>query len=273
MPQKVLPQSEWVIVENTHEPIVDKTAFDMAQEARAKNTKDFYKNYDKSKHLNNGDHLFKGLLVCSDCGSKLTRMKTKIPNVYNFYCPVEKKNLGTACTHKYVNEAALYDIVLASIQKEMQKAADLSAIVERLNKKRSAADAENDIAKRAAYLQKELKRLTQLKASLYESYADKLLTEDEYIYSKQRYGQQIEDVRQSLELLQEENAMQAETLTPQNKWLQALKRFTDHNDLSRDMVLTMVDRIVVYGVNQFNIVWNFKNEYEALCDYAGEVTV
>lgn len=34
MPQKVLPQSEWVIVENTHEPIVDKAVFDMAQEAR-----------------------------------------------------------------------------------------------------------------------------------------------------------------------------------------------------------------------------------------------
>jgi len=199
-------------------------------------------------------------------------MKTKIPNVYNFYCPVEKKNLGTACTHKYVNEAALYDIVSVSIQKEMQKAADLSAIVERLNKKQSVVETENDIAKRMAYLQKELKRLTQLKASLYESYADNLLTEDEYIYSKQRYGQQIGEVKQSLERLREENAMQSETLTPQNKWLQALKRFTEHNDLSRDMVLTMIDRIVVCGINQFNIVWNFKNEYEALCGYTGDVT-
>jgi len=272
MPQKVLPQSEWVIVENTHEPIVDKIVFDMAQEARAKNTKDFYKNYDKSKHLNNEGHVFKGLLVCADCGSKLSRIKTKIPNLYNFYCPVEKKNLGTECTRKYVNEAALYDIVLVSIKKEIQKAADLSAIVERLNKHQSVVDAENNIVKRAAQLQKELKRLTQLKASLYESYADKLLTEDEYIYSKQRYGQQIEEVRQSLERLQEENTMQAETLTPQNKWLQALKRFTDHDELSRDMVHALINRIIVSDVNKFGIVWNFKNEYEALCDYTGEVS-
>jgi len=270
---KEQPPSEWIIVENTHEPIVGKAVFDMAQEARANNTGAFYKNYDKSKHISNENYLFKGLLICEDCGSRLIRIKShNNPDSYSFLCPVKRKNLGTICTHKSVNETVLYDSVLESIKSEIEAAANLSAIVKRLNKSRLADNPGDDIAKHMSQLQKELKRLTCLKASLYETYADRLLTESEYIYAKQRYEKQIADVRQSLACLQEESVMQFETLTPENKWLQALKRFTDHDELSHEMVHTLIKQVVVSGINKFDIVWNFKNEYEALCEYKGEVS-
>lgn len=273
MPLKEQPKSEWIIVENTHEPIVDKATFDLAQEARSNNTIAFYKDYDKSKHMSGENHLFKGLLVCAECGSRLIRMKTHTaPDGYSFFCPVKRKNLGTACTSKTVSESYLYDRVLAAIKSQVKTAVDLSAVVERLNKLRSADNPENELAKRMAALQKELKRVTNLKAALYESYADKLLTESEYIYSKQRYGKQIDEIKQRLEYLQEESVTHSETLTPKNKWLQACKRFTDHDELSREMVHTLIDYIIVSGNNEFEIVWNFKNEYEALCEYTGEVS-
>jgi len=273
MPIKAQPTSEWIIVKNTHEPIVDKATFEKAQEARANNTNAFYKDYDKSKHISSENYLFKGLLVCSDCGSKLIRIKSHTnPDGYSFLCPIKRKNLGTACTHKNVSEAVLYDSALVSIKKEIEAAVNLTAIVERLNKSQSEDNPENDIAKRMAHLQKELKRLTHLKAALYESYADKLLTESEYIYSKQRYGKQIDELRQNLERLQEESVTQSETLTPKNKWLQAFRRFTDHDELSYEMVRTLIKQVVVTGVNEFYFVWNFKNEYEALCEYTGEVS-
>ena len=53
---------------------------------------------------------------------------------------------------------------------------------------------------------------------------------------------------------------------------QAFRRFTDHDELSYEMVRTLIKQVVVTGVNEFNFVWNFKNEYEALCKYTGEVS-
>ena len=61
-------------------------------------------------------------------------------------------------------------------------------------------------------LQNEIKRLTNRKAELFESYKDKLLSEDEYIYSKQKYTKKIDEAKLGLEHLQEESVLQSETL-------------------------------------------------------------
>lgn len=267
------PVSDWIIVENTHEPIVDKTMFDMAQEARANNTGAFYKNYDKSKHMKNESYLFKSLLFCADCGSRLVRLRTQEnPDVYSFLCPVKRKNLGIACTHKMVNETVLYQSALEAVRMKIKTAVNLSAVVEKLNKRQSANKTVDEIAKRMNVLQKELAKTTNFKASLYESYANKLLTENEYIYSKQKYEQQISEAKQQLERLQEESIMRSETLTKKNKWLQAIERFTEHDELTREMVNTLIHRVIVKSNTDFDFVWNFKNEYDALCEYTG-VTV
>jgi len=34
----------------------------------------------------------------------------------------------------------------------------------------------------------------------------------------------------------------------------------------------LIKQVIVTGVNEFYFVWNFKNEYEALCEYTGEVS-
>ena len=107
----------------------------------------------------------------------------------------------------------------------------------------------------------------QSKAALFESYADNLLTEDEYVYSKGRYSKQIDEAKEKLERLQEESVMQSETLTPQNRWLQAFRQFSDHAELSHDMVQTLISSVVVVAPNEYDFVWNFKGDYEALADY------
>ena len=269
MPLQTMPKSEWIVVENTHEGIVDKATFEKAQEMRYKNTKDFYRNYDKSKHMTGEKHLFKGLLICGDCGSKLTRKhNTKIPGTYTFICSVRYKSL-TDCVAKNVSEAYLHDAALLSIQMQVAAAVDLTAMVERLNKASAKGKSKNSIAKDMSKLQNDLKRLTNLKAALYESYADNLLTEDEYIYSKDRYTKQIDKVRARLEGLQDESVMKSETLTPQNKWLQAIMRFKDQGELTHEMVNTLISRVIVRSNTDFEFIWNFKSDKQALCIYTG----
>ena len=263
------PKSSWVIVENTHDAIVDTATFDLAQEMRYRNTKDFYRNYDKSKHIRKEGFILKGLLICGCCGSKLARKKTSADSTtYRFICPMEYRGLGTGCRVKSISEAGILDSTLSSIKVQIETAADLTAVIERLNKAKGSNNRKQDIAKKMSTLQSEIKRLTNLKAALFESYADNLLTEDEYVYSKERYSKQIDEAKEKLEHLQEESVTQSETLTPQNRWLQAFRQFSDHAELSHDMVQTLINRVVVVAPNEYDFVWNFKGDYEALTDYA-----
>ena len=262
------PKSDWVIVENTHEPIVDKATFDLAQEMRYRNTKEFYRNYDKSKHIRTEGFLLKGLLVCGCCGSTLTRKKAYADStIYRFICPMEYRGLGTGCRVKSISEADILDSTLSSVRVQVEAAADLAAVIERLNKVKGTKNRKQDLAKQMSTLQNEIKRLTNLKAALFESYADNLLSQDEYIYSKGRYAKQIDEAKARLERLQDESVMKNETLTPQNKWLQAFKRFTDQNELSHEMVRTLISRVVVVAPHEYDFVWNFKSDFDALTEH------
>ena len=67
IPLHATDPSEWVVVENTHEPLIDKKTFEKAQE-RVKEISDAYFAKEFTKHPPNEKNLLKGKIVCGDCG-------------------------------------------------------------------------------------------------------------------------------------------------------------------------------------------------------------
>ena len=69
------PESEWVIVRNTHEPLVDETTFRAVQQM-GEEAKNAY-NARKGKYdgLGTTPNIFRGLIYCADCGRPLVRYK------------------------------------------------------------------------------------------------------------------------------------------------------------------------------------------------------
>ena len=62
-----VPKEEWIIVENTHEPIIDKELFNLAQDLNTKRGEESH--YKGQRQYNNP---YAGLLMCGDCGRALT---------------------------------------------------------------------------------------------------------------------------------------------------------------------------------------------------------
>ena len=67
IPLHATDPSEWVVVENTHEPLIDKKTFEKVQE-RVKEISDAYFAKEFTKHPPNEMNLLKGKIVCGDCG-------------------------------------------------------------------------------------------------------------------------------------------------------------------------------------------------------------
>ncbi len=68
----------------------------------------------KYAHLGNSNNVFKGLLICDDCGSKLIRYKgvnDYFGVAYNYICPVRAHNLDMSCTLKKVHEKDIHELV------------------------------------------------------------------------------------------------------------------------------------------------------------------
>ena len=62
-----VPKEEWVRVENTHEPIIDKETFEKAQELSKRDTKVSQ----KTKELS----VWAGFLKCADCKRAMNKKK------------------------------------------------------------------------------------------------------------------------------------------------------------------------------------------------------
>ena len=90
--QKKRPESEWYRFENTHEAIIDKTTWELAQAVRQGK---------RRRTSMGGIDKYSGLLYCADCNSKLyfirgTTLKT---DAYGFICSRYRKHMGEAqCT-------------------------------------------------------------------------------------------------------------------------------------------------------------------------------
>ena len=78
-----IDEEDWIIVENFVEPIINKKDFKVVQEMKVKNIGRCQKKY---------DYLLKGLVVCGDCGKKMTvrrrqsKGKDKGDSYENYYC-------------------------------------------------------------------------------------------------------------------------------------------------------------------------------------------
>lgn len=115
-----LPQEEWIVKRNAHEPIVSEEVWAKAQEVA--------KSVSRSKITqSNAPHPLSGFLFCADCGQKmkLSGSKSKIKDgiTYNCECYICRTyaNLGkNYCTTHAIQRKDIEEIVLADMPRKVQ---------------------------------------------------------------------------------------------------------------------------------------------------------
>lgn len=70
----------------------------------------------------------------------------------------------------------------------------------------------------------------------------------------------------------EKSKLQPEHIN-KNKWVSLLERFIDSNELSREMLLALVERIEISGDLKFNIFYRFRDERSRMIELGNESEV
>jgi hypothetical protein len=105
----VKPESDWIIVQNTHEPLIYQKLFDDVKRLR------FVK---KRPQKDGTQSMFQGLLKCVNCGGALCMRRA--PSVKTFYECCKHYNFSRvdpdrSCTLRRIPEGTLISLVLADI--------------------------------------------------------------------------------------------------------------------------------------------------------------
>ena len=262
------PQEEWVIVENTHEPIIDRDTFEKVQEIMRQRNEEYFEKLGRFSHLETTENILKGLIYCADCKRPLVRYKNVSHNKklwYTFICQTHSNDI-TSCPKKNIREEVLISMLMQAIQTQIGLAADMDELVRRVNSSPKQKKRTADLQGRLDTAKKSLKRYNNLYDSLYQNYVDKLMTEQEYVTLKSRYKAEAEEAERLIETLTRQQAGESEH-TPGNRFLTAFGKFKGEDTLTKEMAQTLIERVYVDGNSNIEIVFRYRDEYRALCTY------
>ncbi|MCL2578260.1 MAG: recombinase family protein [Defluviitaleaceae bacterium] len=249
-------KDEWIITENAHPAIIPHETFEAVQLIRSKRKK----NCNKRNAWR--ENIFKGYIFCGDCNGHMTRKKRKEKFVYlcNIYQEVDK----SSCTPKAITEADLHTALFTYVNREINLTVDVSRIIENLQKLDSYKHTKNAQDKQIKGLQGKLVQNRRFRGSLREDLKDGILSEQDYSTMKAGYDEERESLQQELDVLIAKESKQKNTFSLENKWIKEFKRFETEQQLSAQMLATIIKRINVYNNARIEVILHYRDEYEAL---------
>lgn len=256
--QERVPEDEWFIVENTHEPIIDRETFDKVQKLLKRDTR----TAPKKKEL----YLFSGFLRCADCGRAMSRIASKGMYVY-YQCGTYKSLSKKACTMHSIKSTRLEAGVLYAIQQQAYLAVSYSEIVSRINTaplKKSQFIRLNDLI---TAKEKEHAKIMRYKQALYQDWKDGEITHSDYRHMSEDYERQAETAKTVIENLKSEQAELEKGVDTGNPFLTAFSKYENIDRLTREILIELVDHIKVHEGGDISIRFKFADEYRRVAEY------
>lgn len=255
--QKKMPKEEWIVVENTHEPIIDKATWEKAQSLLQKRTREL--------DLETNKNIFAGFVKCGDCGRAMAKnmwRRADGSKTYSLYCGTYKRNGKQYCTPHTLPMVVLEDIVLGDLKAIVDNVDNLKELVQSqsftASKVKRIADTE------LSKIKAELERVKKLKKSVYEDYREELISKEEFLSYREDYLKKEELYSKQIEALEEKKNDNVPEDVFETPWLKRLLELKDIEALDRDIVVEMISEIKVYENRKIKITYNFGNELEHL---------
>lgn len=252
------PRDEWAVIEDNHEAIIDRTDFDIIQKVLALDT--------RTSVGGQAVELFSGMVFCGECGGAMIR-KT-VPsgkNKYVYYICAAHKNEKNCYSHS-LRDKSLEEIVLEVLKKHIQDVIDLSDLLEMTGAAQLQKANVRKLRERLDKKQLEIDRCQTLLRKLYESLADGVIDRDEYQDLKKTYTRRREEAEKQAEAIREEMTRQMENNIEGRSWMEQFRKHQNISALDRSIVVTLIERILIYREHRVEIVFRWHNEYKWYMD-------
>ena len=266
-PNRMLPQNEWTVVKNTHEPLISQEDFDRVQEINRQAKEAYHANLGKYDALGKTENLLKGLVFCAECGRPLVRYKqvtSKGKYVHYYYlCPNYAAQLErSGCTYKFVPEEKLIGAVEAVAAKEILLAADLKALTMQKAAQHMAAAEETGRALKGALA--EQNKLHALRERLLRDYLAKMMNQRDYERIRATYQAEEDDLNARIKGLRAKQREEKQLMTQGNPWFSAVSSCSLPFSLTKETAKLLIERITIYDNTHWEIAFRFRDERQAI---------
>ncbi|MFR3066799.1 MAG: recombinase family protein [Roseburia faecis] len=256
IPLHATDPSEWVIVKNTYEPLVDKEPFEKAQE-RVKKISDAYFAKEFTKHPPNEKNLLKGKIVCGDCGKGM-RLSPRTKKSYVYFCGTFSDGINPACSRHKIDQEDVNKAVFAQISNHMRCCIDALRVIRELNARSSGLKKYDVYEKAITRQRRELEKVNRKFSELYGDYSEHLINESEYLTLKQQYLLKSEALKKEIDNLLVSQNLYSKNYKIDEDWENLINKYLKCRKLNKELADAFVDKVQVFedGRISVNLVYD-----------------
>ena len=244
------PQEDWLIFENTHEAIVDKETWELAQKLR--------KTPRRHDTLGEANPLT-GLLFCADCGAKMYNQRSRGGTKNNPYpsdvfdCSTYKlanQKRTSSCYGHYITTKALRTLILETIRtvstfaiSNQEKFAAKVRSASQIKQKEAAKETKRKLSKD----KKRIAELDNIIKKLYESFAIGRITDERFDTLLAEYEAEQKTLQASVTEAEQRVSSFEEDTVRVERFMELARKYTDFSELTTMMINEFIDKIIVHA--------------------------
>lgn len=258
-------ESEWLRVEGTHEAIISVRDFELVQELLRDDT-----------HCRAGDvtvPVYAGRIYCGDCGAAAVRKTVSYAGKrYVYYVCNANKHDKTVCSRHSIREDVLDQVIyqtvrhqidlLLDVDKALRQFEDLSWEKHKLKQLDASIEIQEEV----------VRKNNTLRLGIYEDLRAGLLDRSEYESLKKELAERIDEATAAIEKLNKEKREILDGVSKQQSWIEQFRQYENVTELTRPMVIHLIERINIFEDSNIEIVFRHRNQIEEILRFISEQT-
>ena len=244
------PRENWIVVEGTHEPLIDRDTFDKVQQLLGSR---------KTTRSRTYDFLLKGLIYCHECGYPLAvinRPNARGEDCLYFVCRTYQRfTKAGVCTCHSIKEQTVTQAVIEKVREVCENYVRTEELLPTAEKAVEEANKANSQEKETAVLKAKIESLTAQLDRMYMDRLSGILEEQDF----ERIYQKAKQERAALE--QKLSSLEAPTYEPEKQKKLArelVNRFVDGAWSNREVLVSLIERVELTEDKQIIIHFRFR---------------
>lgn len=251
-------KDDWIVVEGTHEAIIERNLFFEVQDILEKKKTEQAVRRKKSKSREyKEENLLKGRIKCGCCGKSMNLAQNVRGNSISrsYYCSGYKELREAVCTNKNrINKSSVESKVLESIKKCIFNNIDESSLSLEIADKNT-----QDIKMRMVQIERAIRQTNSKIADLYKDVSDGLIDENDYLLMKTKFLNDKKQLEREEKLLSD-NMKKTSDSAGKLRAADYLKKCKKAKKLDRKMVESFIELVTINDDKSIEITFSCCDE-------------
>ena len=236
------PKEDWLIFENTHEPIITQQEFDLVQELRKNKRR-------PTKHEEVNP--FSGMVYCADCGKKmyLCRATSLTADQEHLKCSTYSLDKD-ACSAHFIRTIVMKEIVLSELNKLLVNVRENEEEFVQAAMNNSVQNQSSELSKAKKALKQSEKRIAELDrlfTRLYEDNVSGKISDERFAMMSAGYEVEQKNLKATVAGLTSFIDTAEQKSADVTAFIQVVQKYENITELTPEIMHELIEKIVVHA--------------------------